>query len=139
MASGELRSGLSIDQSCQALLMPVRHRLRLLVPSIRTHPPDTSGGGPVTKPWLAHRSLLLGTLLAVSLVAAPASAQAAGPGSRSALPTAARSQLVPVWAFINGDVPVAGARVLIIAGGRPVRLLNVGASARTNTTTGLWC
>lgn len=75
-----------------------------------------------------RRSLALAAPLVTLLLIVPMSAQAAAPRSART----AASRLVPVWAFINGDVPVAGGRVQIIAGGRPVRLLNGRMSTRTN-------
>lgn len=73
-------------------------------------------------------------MLAASVVAmlltAPAAARAAVPGG--ALRTASSSQLVPVWAFISGGVPVAGGRVMIVTGGKRLRLLNGAVSKPTD-------
>lgn len=74
--------------------------------------------------WLPLAALLLALLIV------PASAPAATAG----IPRrpVATSELIPVWAYLNGAYPVAGGRVLIMAGGKPVRQLSPGASAYTN-------
>ena len=87
-----------------------------------------------TRP-LGHpgRSLSLAVGLVTVLLAMPAGALAAGGISpRPAQTVRSRSQIVPVWAYLNGAVPVVGAQTRIVARGRAVRQSDGRFSARTN-------
>jgi hypothetical protein len=85
------------------------------------------------KRWPALCPVLVATLLVACLVAAtPCARAAAASRTRSTRPTASRSQLVPVWAFVDADAAVADAQVLIMADGKPVVQWNGRVAARTN-------
>ncbi|MEO8604034.1 MAG: hypothetical protein ABI629_15770 [bacterium] len=66
----------------------------------------TSGGRQGAKPWLALAALLLLLL--------PGCGD--GSGSQAHRPTEAAAVILPVWALLDGDTPVAGARVQVYAG-----------------------
>jgi hypothetical protein len=78
----------------------------------------------------SHRrcSVLLAAL--ALLVSAPGSARAAE--AERSTQGAANSRLIPVWAFVNGDAPLARGRVRIMAGGKSVRQVNGRIWKRTN-------
>lgn len=80
-----------------------------------------------------RRFLAFAAALVTVLLAVPAGALAAGgtsPGPAGI--TVSRSQIVPVWAYVSGDVPVAGARARIVARGGTVRQVNGQLSTPTN-------
>ena len=77
-----------------------------------------------------HKARLVLLLMAVPCVVS-GSAAASG-GERS--PRAAQSTpgLIPVWAFVNGEAPVVGGRVRVVAGGRALRQVDGRVFERTN-------
>ncbi|MGI8506392.1 MAG: hypothetical protein ACR2MK_06225, partial [Solirubrobacteraceae bacterium] len=73
--------------------------------------------------------LLVVPFVALALVMSPHAPAARARPMRAA---PAVSGLIPVWAYVNGAYPVAGGRVVIMAGGKPVRQLTPRTSGRTN-------
>jgi hypothetical protein len=77
-----------------------------------------------------HRWLSVLACVATLVLLAPAAALAAGRGRPQSASTPAR--VIPVWAYVNGANPVAGGRVVIMAGGKPVGQLHARTSGVTN-------
>jgi hypothetical protein len=75
------------------------------------------------------RWLLVLVCVAVLVLLTPAAALAAG---GRAQPASAAMRVIPVWAFLNDGSPVAGAQVVIIAGGKRVGQLHARTSGVTN-------
>jgi len=75
--------------------------------------------------------LLLAAALVAWWLSMPTGALAAGGGSPG-VAAGPRSELVPVWAYVNGDLPLAGAWVGIVTQKGAMRQVNGRLLARTN-------
>jgi hypothetical protein len=82
------------------------------------------------KPSHHHRWIPVLVCVAALALLAPAAALAADRGRPQ--PASTPTRVIPVWAYVNGANPVAGSRVTIMAGGKPVRQLRARTSGVTN-------
>ncbi|MFZ0388754.1 MAG: hypothetical protein WAL22_24025 [Solirubrobacteraceae bacterium] len=82
------------------------------------------------KPSHHHRWIPALVCVAALALLAPAAALAADRGRPQ--PASTPTRVIPVWAYVNGANPVAGGRVTIMAGGKPVRQLRARTSGVTN-------